>query len=1681
MVAHLQKYLVLFLVSSCLPFIGYSQAGNEWIDYSQPYWKFKIAADGVYRISYNSLVSGGLPVTSISPQNIRMYARGKEISIKFSGDEDGAIGPGDYIEFYGQKNDAWLDSLTYNDPNHVCNPNYSLFNDTIHYFLTVNNDPGSLRCTTTEQTNFNDYTPVPYCSFQSAVDFHSRYLIGKQDVNGISLPTYDEAEGWFDAPFAKGTARHHDIPTPHVYSGPDAPPVKVFCVSAGASMAQGSPNHHLQLGWGNPINIEIDTSYNGYQLNRLAFNINPSNLTGTTTRITHRSIDDLNVVTDLNAVSYIRITYPRNFIFDNIEPTIFNINNYNQNEYLLLNITGYSESARLFVLKNGLHREVVTGWTGGVLSAIVPTSGADIVRILVIEPEHVQEITSISPVSTSGYFTDYVAQDLSNSFLIITHPLLWPAALNYSVYRNTAGSNSLLVNVEELYMQYAAGIYKHPLAIRRFCLDALQSSQSPPAHLFIIGKSIHEATFSATIGARNDPVKFKNNLVPTWGYQGSDLVFTAGIFGTISQPAIPTGRLAAQNIQQVQEYLNKIVEFENQEPASWQKNILHFGGGGNAFEQGLFRNYLNNYSVIAGDTCFGGRVSSFFKNTLEPIQINVSDSIQLLINEGASLMTFFGHASSSGFDQNIDSPQSYNNQGKYPLLIGNSCYTGNVNLSDANSASENFVLTPNRGVIGFLAKSDLGIPTYLNIYTDNFYRAIFNYNYGSTIGQCMKKAIENFQIEGDFYRTNAALTFSLHGDPSVKLYPWEKPDYSITASSILFDPPQVTSANSTFSVSVIIENIGKAVNAPVGVELVRRYPDGTDTSYVIVLNRIIGVDTVVFNLETDPLKGTGLNTFDVFVDYPTNLVNELDDIGNNIVLNKTLLISSGELLPVYPFRFSIIDNSQPVLKASTGNPLEPAKRYIIQADTSHFFNSPMLHSTQIEQTGGVVEWMLPWQLTTSDVVFWRCSPDSISPQESYSWRESSFQFREGLNGWGQKYYYQFDDNLKVNINQNTDNLNWEFSPTEVDLKCEVYGSANTTFESLSTRYQLDLDVQEYGGFGFNSPALMVAVLDSATFIPWETNFNGANPQNNFGNTMASSIARNRTERYFIFQQNSSTQLDGFADMVTSAVPDGNFLLIYTWLFAQQQNWADLSPSVADAFTALGAEQILEAQDSLPFIFFVKKGHPETRQLIIGAAPDSYLVLERNITGSTGSAIVKSPVIGPGYDWSNANWNISSSDIQEGDTTRIKLYGIDDVGYEVLIANWNAQDQSSQALGEVAGISQFSRLRLEAELKDQVFYTAPQLNNWEILYREAPECAINPHRAFFLSADTLQEGEKLKVAVAIENISSHDMDSLLVSYVIEDQEKNRHPINYPRQSPLIAGGYIIDTLEINTSGFAGFNRLLIEANAKNVLTGLADQPEQYDFNNILQIPFWVVRDNINPVLEITADGRHILNGEIISARPEITITIDDENPYFIMNEEADTSRVRIYLSTPIANDIPVYFSGGELSFTPATAPKNKFKVDYRPMFSIDGKYKLRVQATDKRGNPSGLYDYEINFEVVNKPGITEMMNYPNPFTTSTRFVFTVTGSQPPDQIKIQIMTVGGKIVREITQDELGPIYIGRNITDYSWDGTDEYGDRLANGVYLYRVMTRLGGNDLEIIDSGADTYFTKGFGKMYLFR
>jgi hypothetical protein len=174
---------------------------------------------------------------------------------------------------------------------------------------------------------------------------------------------------------------------------------------------------------------------------------------------------------------------------------------------------------------------------------------------------------------------------------------------------------------------------------------------------------------------------------------------------------------------------------------------------------------------------------------------------------------------------------------------------------------------------------------------------------------------------------------------------------------------------------------------------------------------------------------------------------------------------------------------------------------------------------------------------------------------------------------------------------------------------------------------------------------------------------------------------------------------------------------------------------------------------------------------------------------------------------------------------------------------------------------------------------------------------------------------------------------------------------------------------------------------------------------------------------------------------------------------------------------------EIQFEPAVDTKNNRAVIFwRPVFTQAGKYELLVQATDAFGNPTGAVPRKISFEVILESSISNFLPYPNPFSTATRFAYTLTGAEPPATLKLQIMTVSGRIVREFTQAEIGPLRTGTHLTDFVWDGTDEFGDRLANGIYLYRLIVKDDEQQpVEHFETGADKYFKKNFGKIAIIR
>jgi hypothetical protein len=102
------------------------------------------------------------------------------------------------------------------------------------------------------------------------------------------------------------------------------------------------------------------------------------------------------------------------------------------------------------------------------------------------------------------------------------------------------------------------------------------------------------------------------------------------------------------------------------------------------------------------------------------------------------------------------------------------------------------------------------------------------------------------------------------------------------------------------------------------------------------------------------------------------------------------------------------------------------------------------------------------------------------------------------------------------------------------------------------------------------------------------------------------------------------------------------------------------------------------------------------------------------------------------------------------------------------------------------------------------------------------------------------------------------------------------------------------------------------------------------------------------------------------------------------------------------------------------------------------------------NNSSLASTEFIVSESAELALEHVLNYPNPFTTRTTFMFEHNRPYIPMDIQVQVYTVSGKLIKTIS-DQIIPE--GYRSDDLEWDGLDEYGDRIGKGVYIYRLRIK----------------------------
>ncbi|HET8573757.1 MAG TPA: C25 family cysteine peptidase [Edaphocola sp.] len=1657
-----------------------STFGNEWIHLGNTYKKVKIARKGIYRISAAEL--NALGFSNVPGSQFALFRDGKEVPLYTS--TAGNFSGNDYIEFYAYPATGGMNTELYPQPGLQPDTVVNLFTDSAAYYLTHDNsahkrlaltsnsipNPAPTAASYCWATSFPTANRRTYLSFGESYDVNSAYYFYSSD--------FDFGEGYaYNTRTQLATSLTFSTQGFASTSGQAA---QLSFVLASNTNLVGQ-THNLTVKKGS--NLIFDTTFAGYSYIRKTVNIPNADIGSSSTAIAFNDAA-------YYSLYMASIRYPHSFDFNGTftNNAAFELNAGER----YLSIANFSAGNAAPILFDLTNNKIYTGTTNNNQLQFYLDNDPGKKELYLASAGSITDLASFQDVQ----FKDYSQAVSQGNYIILTHKdyidALPDYVQQYKTYRASAaggGFAPVIVDVTGLYDQFGYGYDFDPMSIRRFIKYAEANWQTTPEYLFIIGKGIYYSNYSSYLAQRST---YTYPVVPTWGHPGSDNLLSA--FNNSQKPTLATGRLSVYNNQEIGDYLDKVRAYDlaiksNTLPSAatelWKKRALHIAGSSDLGLQQHLLNTLNTSGQTYKDTLIGGIVRTISKTSTDPTENVDNPAIDSLINNGVNVITFYGHASAAGFDYNLNDPNLYNANPRFPIFLAFGCDVAQIySLTNDKTISEDYIHSENGGAIAMLAENNYGYTSILPQYMENLYLDFCQKDYGATFGKQYQLNINSLQgVNTGTYMDIHTQCMLLQGDPAIHIYNPEKPDYDVETEAMSSNPVNISTSSDSFDLKVVVYNLGKAIKDTVTVTLAHTHMGNNTITFAdtVKVPDLFNTDTLHFTIPVDPLKDIGLNNYTVKID-PENKFEETSEQNNQATLQ--VYIYANNLIPVYPAKFAIVHQQGVTLKASTLNAFAPAGKYRFQIDTTAKFNSPLLQQTAITSLGGVLKWTPNLILQDSMVYYWRTAPDS-AVNGAIQWSQSSFIYlANGSDGWNQSHYYQYlnDDMEAIELPESS--RKFTFAPLQNNLilvNKVIYPPTNDYFTVRQTLNDVILD---QWGCGF-SGSIRIMVIDKTTGKPWKNTTTGPGKYGSIHNC-------GHSDYVFEFYTKDLAGRDSAIKMI-QRVPQGDYIMVANLIYgitygANEWDRTTINEWMADtavlgsgnslyhAIKNLGFTDIDQFNSRKSFIFFRKKGD-NTYPVYQEISPDSTskITLQASFNSYPDTGKLLSTIIGPAKEWQQLIWKRSTgSPDPQNDYPFINVYGIDSQGHETKVYSGKAQDTALNFISAEA----YPKMRLIWNSVDTANRTSADLHFWRVLYKPLPEAALNG-AARLVYTDSINEGQEQEIRVAIENLTPYPMDSMLVKYKIIDSRNVAHLLTEKRYKKLTGNDTLVASLDFNADQYPGKNFLYIEANPDN------DQPEQYHPNNIGYLPFLMNADKINPLLDVTFDGVHILDKDIVSAKPLIKILLKDNSRYNLLN---DTSGITVQLLKP--NETApesISFDGSICKFFPATAngngENNIARVEYRPVLKEDGVYKLIVTGKDKAGNiAENAPKYEVQFTVENKPSITNVLNYPNPFSTSTQFLFTLTGSEIPSQFKIQILTITGKVVREITKDELGPLHIGRNMTDYHWDGRDQYGQLLGNGVYLYRVITSIRGNDIDHrSDAAVDKFFKNGYGKLYIMR
>ncbi|HAS46920.1 MAG TPA: hypothetical protein DCS93_40920 [Microscillaceae bacterium] len=205
---------------------------------------------------------------------------------------------------------------------------------------------------------------------------------------------------------------------------------------------------------------------------------------------------------------------------------------------------------------------------------------------------------------------------------------------------------------------------------------------------------------------------------------------------------------------------------------------------------------------------------------------------------------------------------------------------------------------------------------------------------------------------------------------------------------------------------------------------------------------------------------------------------------------------------------------------------------------------------------------------------------------------------------------------------------------------------------------------------------------------------------------------------------------------------------------------------------------------------------------------------------------------------------------------------------------------------------------------------------------------------------------------------------------------------------------------------------------------------------------VVKDETPPTITLFMNDETFKNGGQVQSSATLIAKLSDESGINIAQ-------------TGVGHEIAATLNGDKENqwilndfYTAELDTYQQGTVRYPVRDLTKGKHKITVKAWDTHNNSNeATIDFIVTDDAV--LAISEVMNYPNPFRSSTTFKFDHNRAGETLQVTVQIYHRNGKLLKTLQYTTNNALSRFEGV----WDGLDQQGNKIAQGIYLYKITAR----------------------------